>query len=416
MNVKVAINKLVDSENFFPYLIALLLSTLFIGYAPSSITLGILVITSIYFASRNKISIDIDFSLYLPIILYLLFCTTLFWTVDSTNTIKGIERTISLLIIPIVFILIPRFNNQKRNIVLKYFTISNALYGLFFIVIAFFKFYNSGDYNVFTYHDLVSIFDLNAIYVSTFFLISIFYLLRKTNKTKSEKVSLIFLINMLFLLSSKMVLTVFFIGLIVYGFSFEGIKKLKSPKVILLLLGLLIVIGFSSRQLVDRVLVEKSTDFNEVLNNDKFNRVYPWTGTSFRLLQLRILSDQIKEENIIWKGFGLFASRKNLKDRHLAFNTYYGYHTYNYHNMYAQILSETGILGLILILLMLANSLRNAIKINDLVFIIFSVMFFMVFITESFLWVHRGLFFFLIMYCLFNRSILNNLKTRKKKE
>lgn len=409
MNV---INRIVNKQEFFPFLVALLLSTLLIGYAPSSIVLGILFVASCYSAIINKKEIKFDGFLILPISLYLLLCLSIFWTVDVSNTIKGISRMSALLIIPFLFGIIPKFSWKQYNYILKWFTFSNALYGLFFLLIAGFKFINTTDFKVFTYHDLVEVLDLNAIYVSSFFIISIFYLLGKKNKTILEKAVFLFLVILLFLLASKMIIIVLFVGVIIYGIPFSLLKQRKSLKNILILTLILFVIGLSSLHVLNRFYSEKSAKLNEVIYNEKFSKIYPWTGTSFRLLQLRILSDQIKEEDIIWRGFGLFASRNNLKERHLAFNTYYGYHTYNYHNMYAQILAEAGIFGLLIIITMLLFSAIKAIRAKELVFIMFCLLFIMVFITESYLWVHRGLFFFLTMYCLFNRSVIGNLKTQ----
>ena len=42
----------------------------------------------------------------------------------------------------------------------------------------------------------------------------------------------------------------------------------------------------ASHEVVNRILIESTTNFEEVVNREKFNRVYPWTGISIRLLQL----------------------------------------------------------------------------------------------------------------------------------
>jgi len=176
-----------------------------------------------------------------------------------------------------------------------------------------------------------------------------------------------------------------------------------------LFIGLLIVV-LTSTQVINRFLEEKTTNINEVLHNEKFNKVYPWTGTSIRLLQVRILCEQIEEESIFWKGFGLFASRENLKKRHLDYNTYYGYHTYNYHNLYAQFFSELGVFGFLLLVLLLLINFTNALKVKWFVFIVFATTMPLLFLTESFLWVHRGIIFFILFYSLFNRTVFDNLK------
>ena len=134
-----------------------------------------------------------------------------------------------------------------------------------------------------------------------------------------------------------------------------------------------------------------------------------------RLLQLRILYEQIVEESIFWNGFGLYASRENLKKRHLKFDTYHGYHTKNYHNQYAQIFSETGIFGLSLLVLILLINFMKALKLKSFLFLSFAITIPILFFSESFLWVHRGIIFFILLYCLFNRTAFENLNSKANK-
>jgi hypothetical protein len=194
--------------------------------------------------------------------------------------------------------------------------------------------------------------------------------------------------------------------IILYFLVSRNTISLKSPKLKLIVLLSLVLIYFASSELIKRVKIEQESDFIEVLDCDKFNRIYPWTGSTLRLLQSRILYEQIQEEGIFWKGFGLFASRDYLRERHVRFNTYKGYHKYNYHNQYAQITAELGVIGLILLVLLLLLSFRRAIIGRNFVFLSFCVIITILFVTESFLWVHRGVFFFSIFYCLFHKKEL----------
>ena len=155
---------------------------------------------------------------------------------------------------------------------------------------------------------------------------------------------------------------------------------------------------------------EKHTKFNEVLEKEEFGKVYYWTGSSIRLFQLRILKEQIEEENIILKGFGLFASKQNLEQRHKNYDTYFKFHYYNYHNQYAQTLSETGVLGLVILLSILICVWIRGIKSKNFLIIMFSLMMSFVFFTESVLWRQRGLFLFIIFYCLLIKTSSQNKK------
>jgi O-antigen ligase len=414
MSVLIKINQKVNQEKFFPLLIALILSTLFIGYAPSSIAIGVYAFFVIWKFITNKQKNEFQLAIIFPILLYLLFVITLLWSVDVDNTIKGLERTITLLFVPLLFLIKPKFTKEQTKCVLEYYTKANFLYGVIFLLFALFNFFKTKSITVFTYHELVQVFDLNAIYVSVYYLISLGYLLSKKQKSIFDKISIIFFIVLILLLSSKMAFLALFIIMLSYGVFITNFNYLFKRKIIFAsLLGLLLA-SFVSLQVVKRFIDEKTTNIEEVLIKEKFNKTYPWTGTSIRLLQLRILSDQLEEDSIFWKGFGLFASRENLKKRHLGLNTYYGYHTYNYHNQYAQVLSETGIFGLFLLILMLANNIYKAIKTKNFLFYTFALIMPLIFFTESFLWVHKGLIFFILMYCLLNTTEYS--ETRKRVE
>jgi O-antigen ligase len=407
MHVKANIKAIINHPDLFPYLIALILSTLLIGYAPSSIALGIFLFFVLRHMIINKPKIKIDSMLILLIALYGFFCASYFWSVDQHQTIKGLGRLVPLLIFPLAFSAIPKFTKKKYHLILDCFTISNVLLGILFIVTSFINYFKTKALDVFSYHELVSFLDLNAIYVSVFFGISYFYLISKQDKKQIEKGAIVFLGIIILLLSSKMMLVIFVLCNIIFLIFYKGKSLLNSFKTIITIIVLTTVFAISSHQVLERFLTETTTNFDEVINIEKFNKIYPWTGSSIRILQLRILKDQIKEEDIFWKGFGLYASRKNLKKRHVVFNTYYGYHEYNYHNMYAQILSELGIFGLIFLILILILNTRKAIHSKVFLFLIFNIILFMIFFTESFLWVHRGIFLFTVLYCLFNRTIFS---------
>ncbi|MFK7781771.1 O-antigen ligase family protein [Psychroserpens sp.] len=410
MSVKSKILSVVDHNDFLSYMLALTLSTILVGYAPSSTTLIVFCLFVIRYRLINKISFKLNTSSILLILLYLFCCVSYFWTVDPDLSLKGMGRLPVLLVIPVIFAMIPKFSFRSFQIVLNGFTISNIILGLFFLVTAIINYIQLGNSTVFTYHDFVEVLNLNAIYVSVFYALSYFFLLSKETKKRIDYFGLFFLGATILLLSSKTIIATFLIGNIVYFFRNNRIKSLKSPKVIGAFLIVISIVAITSHEIVDRILTEKTTNFEEVLHREKFNKIYPWTGTSIRLLQLRNLKEQIEEDDVFWKGFGLFASRKNLRDRFIAFNLYPGYYGYNYHNMYAQILSELGIFGLLTLLVILGLGYLKSFKTKSFFMLMFYFLMTMVFITESFLWVHRGVFLFVIMNCMLQRTDFLKLK------
>ena len=313
-----------------------------------------------------------------------------------------------LITIPLAFAALPRFNQKQCMKVLEIFSYFNIAYGILFLISASINYFKTKTLSAFTYHDLVSIFDLNAIYVSVFFLISFVYFLTKKQHSIFSICASVFLFFMLVLLASKMVMFILILVLLFKAFQMLKTNNTITGLVIGIAIVILLALVFTIKPLKQRYIDETKTNITEILNADTFGQAYVWTGTSIRLLQLRILTDQIKEEAIIFKGFGLFASRENLRDRHIGYKTYYGFHKYNYHNQYAQVIAELGVVGLLILALVLSFNLQNAIRSKDVLFLFFAVYIILIFLTESMLWRQRGLFFFLILYCLFNRTVFNH--------
>ena len=340
----------------------------------------------------------------LPLLLYILFAMSFLWSINQDLTQRGLGRMLTMVIIPVLIWTMPKISKENRSFIFEIFTNANCAYALVFLLTSFIEFLNTNSLSALTYHDLVNILERNAIYVSVYFLVSVIFLLNKKTKTRWDYIRMLFLCAMILLLSSKMIIIGAISIFIIHAVFLSGIKEIFRPKVLIPLGLILVLLYFSGGKVINRFLEEKNTDVNEVLTSPKFNRVYPWTGTSFRLLQLRILYEQVQEEDIFWKGFGLFASRDNLAKRHKEYNTYKGYHTYNYHNNYAQVFAESGIFGLLILLAMLFVTFQKAFKTTDMFLGYFALIMTMWFITESVMWVHRGLLFIVMIYCVLHRS------------
>ena len=112
---------------------------------------------------------------------------------------------------------------------------------------------------------------------------------------------------------------------------------------------------------------------------------------------------------IFLKGFGFNASKKKLLLKEEKYNLYKGYGSFNFHNQYVQNFAELGVFGLLLIVLMLAVSLKKSLNNKDFMHFSFTVLMISLFLTESFLWRQRGVVFFTIFYCIFNTMNLKKI-------
>ena len=404
MNVStIRVKSFFDSQNSIYVCLALALSTALIGYAPSSISLSLFVLFSIRYFFLKRPSVKIATGLLFPVLIFFLFSFSVFWTVDLPQTKIGLGRMISLLIVPIIFIFLPK---TPKNAYILFFSVinySNVLYGIIFLVSALTNFIQTKALTVFTYHDLVSVLELNAIYVSLYFLTSFLYVLFIKEKSKAKWILIVFYAFMILLLSSKTLIFSMLVATL-----FWLVKQSLSTKHTVLIFVLLVLgLSLASIKLYDRIKFEAGTKLSDVFEKKEFGPVYIWTGTSLRLFYLRLLSEQINEDKIFWKGFGLFASKKNIIERHKKYKTYFGFHNFNYHNQYAQIFAECGIIGLILISLMLIFLIVKALSFKNYFWLFMSVSFCLIFLSESLLWRQRGLFLFIIFYCIIAKSNKN---------
>jgi hypothetical protein len=153
-----------------------------------------------------------------------------------------------------------------------------------------------------------------------------------------------------------------------------------------------------------------ASNLKEVLESERFNKVYDWTGTTIRLFQARIFSEMLKEDGIFLTGYGISNSEDKIIKKQKHYNLWQGYYTYNFHNQYIQAFAELGIFGLLFLFLMLGAVLRRYMRDKDMLFLSLFFIMFVVFITESYLWRQRGLYHFLVLYCLFFKSMPSNDK------
>ena len=399
-----------------------------LGYAFNSLSLALLIIITLI----NFKKADFSFKNYLifPIVLYLLMLLSLTWSIDTDRTIAAISKELPLLLFPICFLLFRTFSDDEKQKIIKGFSYGMVAFAVFYLINASIRFLNSQDTSVFFYHELVTK-DVNAIHVSVYMSVSFFYFLVKPIKTKWDKLALAVLFLMVFLLSSKNIVVVF-IGLLGYYYLFfsKTAKKLRLRNLILaiVILWSLPFIGKVKerfKQEYETIMTDSSVNdvinkgsetvynvsIKQAWNNDTFKPNDFFPGTAFRVYQFRIFTEFLQEEAIFWKGFGLDASYSKIEEKgvqyHLFLGNQYqeGYQKMNFHNQYIQVFAELGIFGFLLLIIMLALTIRNGIASKNYFHIAFSVLMIFLFITESFLWRQRGVTFFIVMYCVLNTKI-----------
>ena len=425
------IDKSWQNQTLLVYLLTTMLITLPMKHIIGSLSCLLFLIVS--FAKAKKGNFSLSKVLLLPMLLYALMIISLIWTLESKLTIKGLQKEVLLLLIPLAFCTLPKINRNTVDKVLQIYSFSMAGYAIFYFLNAVVKFIKSGNGNVFFYHELVGL-QLNAIYFSVFASLAMIFFLAKKNKSIFDKIGLFILTVCIFLLSSKNIILVDLVLVIIYFLFFSSVsKKTKSATVFTIIIICISSVFFIS-PIKDRFMIEFETAFTErtvnKTNGNKLNPVYnislrqSWTqdrfqqndffpGTAFRVFQIRIFKKMLQEENVFFTGFGLEASQDKIKEKVKQYNLHSSYGKLNFHNEYIQIFSEIGIFGFLIVISMLFITIKKGILNKDFVHISFSVTMIVLFLTESFLNRQRGIIFFIVIYCMLNTNNYNQQTIQK---
>lgn len=411
--------------SFIPFL--LVLCTIPLSYGVNNIFLLLFAISVLVrFSSKN---FQLQKTYLLPIGLYVLMCLSYFWSVDQPETLKAIPKEIALLLIPLLFMMMKPFSKEQLQKIIKYYSYAMLLYVAFYLIKAAIRFYLTGDTGVFFYHELVTK-KLNAIHVSVFVAIAFFYFFTKEAKTIFEKLISFLLFGFIILLSSKNIILVFIVLILIEYFFYSKVAHKMRLRNLLLFSVLLISLFFigkikdrfmyefksNTEKSISSTVIDKNMvgvnvlSVKEAWTNEKFTPNDFFPGTAFRVYQARLFFELFQEKNVFWTGFGLNASYKKLEEKAVKYDVYRGngpeegYQSKNFHNQYIQNFAELGVVGFLLLVIILIISIKKSMENKDFVQIAFSILMISLFLTESFLWRQRGVMFFTLFFCLFCRE------------
>ena len=381
----------------------------------NNVAFGILILICI--ANYKQLKFNRNNYLFIPIIYYILLVLSCFWSIDIVQSISALSKEITLILFPLIFLFLPKFSIDEKNKVLKVYSYSMAIYSLFLLLRAFIKFLEIKDINVFFYHELVTL-EINAIYISVIFAIGLLFLIRNNLKKWWDYTAALLLFTVIILLSSKNVIV---ITTILAGLSFVAFRRKIEFRNTFILLGILALITFTFGNKIAERFEQEFKDFNEnvVLENgvvnvslrnalyqEDFDKNHYFSGSSFRLYQLRLLNEFIENDNIFWSGYGANAAQGKIKDVQIKRNYQEYFGELNFHNQYAQSFAELGFLGFVLFTAMIVFSISKAIIQKDYNFLVFIILAGSLSLTESLFSRQRGVVFFITFYCLYHHQLL----------
>lgn len=392
--------------------ITLPLSTLSIN----NIAFGLLVIVCV--VNRRLLSFNRNINFYIPIFYYFLICISLIWSININESIKALSKEIGLLLFPLIFLFLPKFSSKdKKNILLRY-SYAMALYSVFLLIHAVYRYIISGNIDVFFYHELVTL-EINAIYISLIFSLAFLYLLRNNLCRWWDYLAVFILFSVIILLSSKNIIVITFL---LAGLSFLTFKHKINYKLLASISVIsAIILSLFGGKIVERFKAEFK-DFNEniILENgvenvsiknaiyqENFTLNHYFSGTSLRVYQARLLSEFIENDNIFWTGFGVNATQEKIiqKQKERGYQPFFG--ELNFHNQYLQSFAELGIIGFITFFILVSYSIYRAIITKDFDFLAFIVLIASLSISESIFSRQRGVVFFITFYCIYHHKKRN---------
>ena len=249
---------------------------------------------------------------------------------------------------------------------------------------------------VFTYHYLVDIFDLNAIYISVMTALSLLFVLFYKRKSLWNIITLLILSLFLVLLSSKNNIAITSICVII-GLLISNVKSIKKWwGLALFVFGIAAVLFYGP--LNKRWNVETESNIEEAWTADAFSDVYPWTGTTIRVFQARVFYELFQEDGVWLTGYGINAVQDKISEKQNDYHLYCGYNIYNFHNQYIQTFAELGVLGFILLLGLFYILIRIYWRHKEPYVLFMILVMGFVFLTETYIWRQRGMFHFLLLF------------------
>lgn len=405
--------KSIKKENLIDISLGLFLASLPLPFGFINITFGLFILSCIL--SYKELKFNLNKTILLPIGYYLLCVISLFFSIDQHETGKYLSKGIFFLIIPLCFLFLPKINLKRRNFIFDIFSYAMVMGSIFYLIRATYRFMTTGDSDYFFYHALVTL-EVNAIYISLFIGMAFIYLLNKLPKKIYDYISLFILFAFLVLLSSKNVIVITLIGTLISIFRLVKVNKTKS--ILLILLVAAITSIPLSQKLYERFESEfKDTRENVVLDNgiinvslknawnqEQFNHNHYFNGSAFRIYQARIFKEIISNNHRYISGYGSSAVQPKIREVQLEDGLYDYYLDLNFHNQYLQSFATLGILGFLILLLFQLIDWIKSFKQKDILFFYFTLLTTSIMFTESLFERQRGIVFFVILFCIFNKT------------
>ncbi|RMA65980.1 O-antigen ligase family protein [Ulvibacter antarcticus] len=364
----------------------------------SPIVLGIALVLALFFKSQKGFLKRLagNRKFYLLFFYFLLATVSLSYSQDFPESFKKLSRLIAFILVPLLFLLVNPSNEliEKAKKVFLYALIAFCAFSLLklgynYIV----NFDNRNWYNFLQdsmYHKYMP---EDAMYLNTGL---VFLLFGNYSKNFKLFIGILFL-SVIVLFAVRLGLFVYVLIIAVYFIS--NIKTLFNLRSVVTLIGIVlfsIVLINQSRYANDKFYdTLQKIGFNTGDQVSEIGAKYHKIGLREKIWTSSI--DLIKERPILGRGAGV--EKKPLA----IINKRKGYDippTYNSHNQFLSVIIQYGVFGITWLLIVFILLFRTTIKNKNLPRILIVVVMFISMITESYLELQQGLFYFCVITSL----------------
>lgn len=399
------------------YLLLSFVVTLPFDYFYSQLILICFAFHTLIYARRSNLKQLFSKPVLILISIYLLGILALFYSADKQEGFNILTRQLAILLFPVLFSLTELdFKKYRLNILCIFgitctFTIlylyADAVHTIFYFHMPMASLFTL----LFMNHNFSLPIEIHATYLSVYTAFSLLLFIYLTFESKGLLKKWVCIIAAFILcagliqLSSRSVFIAFLliINLVFPFFLFYGRKRV-------IFLVAASVISAATLLAITRVDSFKTRYINE-LKTDLTKNARIIENTEPRVARWNAILELIKKSPVI--GYGTGAEKSLLKEKYFEKGLFFSYlNEFNAHNEYLSFLLKTGIIGLAVFVYVLFYGFSAAVRNGDLLFLSFMMLVAITCISENFLELNKGIFFYGFFFSFFIESFRMRRKYR----
>ncbi|MFN8314601.1 MAG: O-antigen ligase family protein [Cyclobacteriaceae bacterium] len=328
------------------------------------------------------------------LLLFVLYVISLSYSADFGYGLSRLETKVSLLAFPLI-LFSTRWDRRNTMVILRSFVYAMLLIASGLLVVAAYKYNQTGSTKWFFYHELTEPIDLHAIYFANYLMLGLLLVINIPDLVRYKWWVASILVILIFLLTALTLIGfLFLVGLVS---AYLEWRKRYSPMLVwsavfgIILISIVLALSIPGTR-------------KKILQIDKLNYSltdpdYAWNSVTFRLALWECAAPVIA--NHLFIGVGIGDENQELQRSFEKKDFREGIRcNYDVHNQYLSTWMSIGIIGLVVLAGSLIQPAWLAFHNKDWLMLSFIAMTSVSFATESFLSSQKGIVFFSFFYSL----------------